>query len=338
VRTVDFSYLLPDEVIAQQPIEPRDAARLLDTRDMTDHTFRELADLLVPGDLVVVNKTRVRAARLRGTKRETGGAVDVLLLRNTTGEHWEALIKPARRIRPGVALDLGALKAEVTAALGAGVFELDLAALDGSTVDATIARVGETPLPPYIRRPLDDPERYQTVFAGRVGSAAAPTAGLHFTDRVVRSLAHREIDLAEVELEVGLDTFRPLGVERISNHVMHSERYSVPGATAAAIARTRRAGGRVVAVGTTVVRSLETAFTGTEVAAGDGSSDLFIAPGYRFRVVDALITNFHVPASTLVVMVAAFMGSEWRSAYAHALARGYRFLSFGDAMLAERKP
>lgn len=337
MRTVDFSYLLPDEVIAQQPVEPRDAARLLDTRDLTDHTFRDLPDLLAPGDLVVVNKTRVRAARLRGTKRESGGAVEVLLLRSTAGPRWEALIKPARRIRPGIVLDLDNLVATVTGALSDGVFELDLATTDGATVEQAIARSGQTPLPPYIRKPLDDPERYQTIFADRVGSAAAPTGGLHFTDPVVRSLEEREIGLVAVELEVGLDTFRPIGVDQISDYVMHSERFSVPVGTAEAIARTGRAGGRVVAVGTTVVRTLETAFDGRGVAAGDGSSDLFITPGYRFRVVDVLVTNFHVPASTLVVMVAAFMGPEWRSAYAHALARGYRFLSFGDAMLAERK-
>lgn len=336
MQTVDFSYLLPDRVIAQQPTEPRDAARLLDTRDMTDHTFGELADLLAPGDLVVVNKTRVRAARLRGTKSAGGGAVEVLLLRSTAGSGWEALIKPARRIRPGVVLDLGELVATVTAPPASGVFELDLATTDGTDVEQAIARLGETPLPPYIRQTLADPERYQTVFAERVGSAAAPTAGLHFTNRVIASLAEREIGLAAVELEVGIDTFRPIGVPRVSDHVMHSERYSVPESTAEAIGRTRGSGGRVVAVGTTVVRTLESVFDGEEIAPGDGATDLFITPGYRFNIVDVLVTNFHVPASTLVVMIAAFMGPEWRSAYAHALARSYRFLSFGDAMLAER--
>lgn len=335
MQTSEFSYLLPEEVIAQQPIEPRDAARLLDTRDMTDHTFRELADLLDPGDIVVVNKTRVRAARLRGTKRRSGGTVEVLLLRRTAVEDWEALVKPARRIRPGVALDLGSLSAEITAARPGGVFELRLVATDGSAVEDVIAAEGETPLPPYIRTPLQDPERYQTVFAERVGSAAAPTAGLHFTERVVQSLQARGIELVSVELEVGLDTFRPIGVEEISDHVMHSERYFVPATTAAAIGRRQTTGGRVVAVGTTVVRTLESAFDRGQIAVGDGWSDLFITPGYRFNVVDVLITNFHVPASTLVVMMAAFMGPQWRLAYAHALARGYRFLSFGDAMLAE---
>jgi S-adenosylmethionine:tRNA ribosyltransferase-isomerase len=336
VRTVDFSYFLPDEAIAQQPAEPRDAARLLDTRDLTDHTFRDLPGLLLPGDLLVVNQTRVRAARLHGTKQESGGAVEVLLLRTTTDLGWEALIKPARRIRPGVVLDLGGLVATVTAQRSDGVFELDLVTTDGTSIEDAIARFGETPLPPYIRETLIDAERYQTVFAQRVGSAAAPTAGLHFTDGVVQALAEREIGVVAVELEVGLDTFRPIGVDRVSEHVMHAERYLVPGPTAQIIGDTRRSGGRIVAVGTTVVRTLESAFDGEDVAAGDDSTDLFIAPGYRFRVVDLLVTNFHVPASTLVVMMAAFMGPEWRSVYAHALARGYRFLSFGDAMLVER--
>ena len=338
MRTAEFSYLLPEEAIAQQPVEPRDSARLLDTRDLTDHHFRDLAELLAPDDLVVVNRTRVRAARLRGKKRDSGGAVEVLLLRNNRGDRWEALVKPARRIRPGLVLDLGDLEAQVVAAISDGAFELEVTSTNGTDVDEAIARLGQTPLPPYIHQSLTDPERYQTIFAERVGSAAAPTAGLHFTDRVVRSLDDRGIELAAVELEVGLDTFRPIGTTEIADHKMHAEGYSVPSSTAGAIARVRRRGGRIVAVGTTVVRALEGAFDGREVAAGNGSTDLFITPGYRFRVVDVLVTNFHVPASTLVVMIAAFMGPGWRSAYAHALARGYRFLSFGDAMLAERVP
>jgi S-adenosylmethionine:tRNA ribosyltransferase-isomerase len=336
VRTADFHYLLPDEVIAQQPVEPRDAARLLDTRDLADHPFRDLAGLLDPGDLVVVNSTRVRSARLRGSKRASGGKVEVLLLRNTAGSHWEALIRPARRIGPGVQLDLGGLEAHITARLSSGVFELELATTDQTSVEDAIDRYGETPLPPYIHEHLTDPDLYQTVFADRVGSAAAPTAGLHFTDGVVRSLRSQGIRLATVDLEVGVDTFRPIEADLISDHVMHSERYAVPVETAEAVARTRENGKRVIGVGTTVVRALESAFDGQKLATGHGSTDLFIVPGYRFRVVDVLVTNFHVPASSLVVMIAAFMGPGWRAAYAHALARGYRFLSFGDAMLAER--
>ena len=336
MQTSDFSYVLPDEKIAQRPIEPRDAARLLDTRDMTDHVFRELADLLRPGDLVVVNKIRVRAARLHGRKRDSGGGVEVLLLGPVAGSRWKALVKPSRRIRSGVVLDLGDLSALVVTAHSGGVFELVLSPGEGSDIERLIARDGETPLPPYIREPLHDHERYQTVFAERVGSAAAPTAGLHFTEQVVRSMEARGIGMAAVELEVGLDTFRPIGVENITDHVMHTERYEVPAETAAAIAGTRREGGRIVAVGTTVVRTLESAFDGGQVAAGDGSTGLFITPGYRFGVVDLLVTNFHVPASTLVVLLAAFMGPGWRTSYAAALQRNYRFLSFGDAMLAER--
>jgi S-adenosylmethionine:tRNA ribosyltransferase-isomerase len=336
MRTADFTYFLPDEVIAQQPVEPRDAARLLDTRDMTDHTFRDLTGLLGAGDLVVVNTTRVRAARLLGTKRGSGGSVEVLLLRASSPSGWEALIKPARRVRRGTVLDLPNLVATVTGDGTRGVFELDLDCPDGEDVEAAIARIGTTPLPPYIRRPLDDEGRYQTVFADRVGSAAAPTAGLHFTQQVLDGLQQAGIGVASVELEVGLDTFRPITTDLIAEHQMHTEKYSVPDEAADAINETRRAGGRIVAVGTTVVRTLESAASDDGVRSGRGVSGLFITPGYRFRVVDLMITNFHVPSSTLLVLLQAFMGDGWRLAYAHALARGYRFLSFGDAMLAER--
>lgn len=336
MQTADFTYLLPDEAIAQRPIEPRHAARLLDTRDMSDRTFVELPDLFEPEDLLVVNETKVRAARLRGAKA-SGGAVEVLLLRRMDETRWEALVKPARKIRRGTLLQLGELTAEVIKGPTAGVATLDLSG--AADVEAAIARHGETPLPPYIREPLDDGGRYQTIFARSLGSAAAPTAGLHFTNEVVAGLQEAGIRLVPVELEVGLDTFRPISTERIDAHEMHAERYGIPAVTAQAIAETRGAGGRVVAVGTTVVRTLESAATDDgELRAGSGSTELFITPGYRFRIVDALVTNFHVPGSTLVVLLAAFMGPRWRLAYAHALARGYRFLSFGDAMYAERTP
>lgn len=336
MRTDDFSYLLPEEAIAQQPAEPRDSARLLDTRGMTDHTFRDLPQLLEPGDLVVINTTRVRAARLHGTKRGSGGSVEVLLLRTTDRRRWEALIRPARRIRPGTVIDLGDLTATVMASGDGGLFEVELVSADGTDIEVEIARSGTTPLPPYIRRPLSDESRYQTVFADRIGSAAAPTAGLHFTHRVFRGLRDRGIGLATVELEVGLDTFRPISADHIGDHQMHSERYVVPNETAQAVTGVLQTAGRIVAVGTTVVRTLESAADVDGLCVGEGSTDLFITPGYRFRIVDGLITNFHVPSSTLVVMLEAFMGEAWRMAYAHALARGYRFLSFGDAMLAER--
>ena len=332
MRTDDFRYDLPEAAIAQAPVEPRHDARLLDTRTGRDHHFLDLADLLAPGDLVVVNRTRVRAGRLIGTKR-TGGRVEALLLRPLDDERWVALVKPARRLRPGSAIDFGEEAAEIVAGPDGGVAELRFA----PGLEDRLPRVGTVPLPPYFHGTLRDPERYQTMFAKTTGSAAAPTAGLHFTPQVAERLAGRGIDLAEVELEVGLDTFRPMATERVEDHVIHRERYVVPPATAEAVAATRARGGRVVAVGTTVVRSLETAGRGDgTLVAGSGETGLFIVPGYAFRVVDLLVTNFHVPGSTLVALLAAFMGPGWRDAYAAALGRGYRFLSFGDAMIAAR--
>ncbi len=330
--TADFHYDLPDEAIAQAAIEPRHDARLLDTGDLSDHRFRDLPQRLEPGDLVVVNRTRVRAARLRGTKA-SGGAVEALLLRSHPDGTWEALVRPARRIRPGTEIDFAGEPATVETAPVNGVARLRFAA--GAELEDRLERIGEVPLPPYFHGSLADAGRYQTIFAKVTGSAAAPTAALHFTPRVIEGLAARGIDVAEVELEVGLDTFRPIGAERLEDHEMHRERYTVPEEAAAAIAAARRRGDRVVAIGTTVVRTLETAARpdGT-VEPGKGDTGLFITPGHRFRAVDLIVTNFHVPASTLTVLVAAFLGPAWRTAYATALQRGYRFLSFGDAMLA----
>jgi S-adenosylmethionine:tRNA ribosyltransferase-isomerase len=332
VKTSDFDYDLPEAAIAQVPAEPRDAARLLDADRLTDHTVAELPDLLEPGDLLVVNRTRVRPARLVGVKEPTGGAVEALLLAPLGDDRWEALVRPSRRLRPGSVLRFGSLIAEIVAGpeRGGAVLRLDFG---GRDVEAVLDEVGEVPLPPYIHRALDDPERYQTVFAQRPGSAAAPTAGLHLTERVLERLPDRGIGLASVELHIGVDTFRPIQTEEVADHEMHSEWASVGEEAVAAVAATRRAGGRVVAVGTTVVRSLETAAAGGAPEPFEGSTDLFITPGFRFRVVDLLVTNFHVPGSTLVVLVAAFCGERWRSVYATALERGYRFLSFGDAML-----
>ena len=333
--TEDFSYDLPEEAIAQQPVEPRHDARLLDTRDLSDRRFHQLPGMLEPGDLVVVNETKVRAARLHGSKIETGGRVEALLLRRLDPERWEALVRPARRLGPGVALRFGELEAEVLTEPVDGRVTLRIEA-DEET-EAVIARTGELPLPPYITSRLEDPERYQTIFARTTGSAAAPTAGLHFTDQVVAGLVGRGIELARVDLEVGIGTFRPIAVDRIEDHVMHRESFRVPEATAEAIARTRRRGGRVVAVGTTTVRTLESAARPDgSVESGPASTELFLRPGSEFRVVDALVTNFHLPRSSLIVMIAAFMGDGWRGAYATALSRGYRFLSLGDAMYCER--
>ncbi len=335
MRTAAFGYELPQSAIAQAPAEPRDAARLLVASTLEDRRFRDLPGLLEPGDLVVVNRTRVRAARLRGRKRATGGEVEVLLL-DREGDVWEALVKPARRLRAGTAIEFPGMAATLESTPQRGVAHLRFDRPPGEVEDL-LATAGEVPLPPYYHGTLTDPERYQTIFAKNVGSAAAPTAGLHFTPRVVAGLLERGVALAEVELRVGIDTFRPIAAETLDDHQMHAERYCVPGDAAEAIAATRRRGGQVVAVGTTVVRALEAA-AGPDgaVEPGEGSTDLFIRPGFRFRVVDRLVTNFHVPGSTLVVLVAAFVGPAWRDVYAAALERGYRFLSFGDATLLDR--
>jgi len=331
----DFKYSLPESSIAQAAIEPRHDARLLDTRDSTDHRFLDLPHLLQPNDLVVVNETRVRAARLVGRRQDSGGEVELLLLRARSDGLWEALARPSRRLRPGIVIRFHRLTAELVEGPSDGVVVVEL---DAPDVEAAIAGAGEVPLPPYFRGTLADDARYQTMFARTTGSAAAPTAGLHFTRQVVSGLAESGIAIAAVDLHVGLDTFRPIAAERIEDHLMHREWCSIPETTAEAVDRTRAKGGKVVAVGTTVVRTLETLATenGT-VEAGAGDTVLFLKPGDRFRVVDALITNFHVPGSTLVVLIAAFMGDRWREAYQTALDRGYRFLSFGDAMYAERE-
>lgn len=301
---------------------------------MSDHRFLDLADLLSADDLVVVNDTRVRAARLRGRRRETGGEVELLLLERHTDGTWEALAKPSRRLRQGVEIDLGGFSATVLSDPDRGMVQVELTVEDA---EDAIAAHGEVPLPPYFRGRLDDPERYQTIFARDPGSAAAPTAGLHFSDEVVARLRARGVRLASVDLHVSLDTFRPMSTDDVEDHQMHSEWCAVSGETAAAVDETRLKGGRLVAIGTTVVRTLESRADGKGgVTAGEGSTDLFLRPGSVISVVDILVTNFHLPGSTLLVLLAAFMGERWREAYETALHRGYRFLSFGDAMLAVR--
>ncbi|MGH8941498.1 MAG: tRNA preQ1(34) S-adenosylmethionine ribosyltransferase-isomerase QueA [Acidimicrobiia bacterium] len=334
MRVEDFKYPLPESAIAQEAIEPRHVSRLLDTRDMSDHRFLDLPSLLRPGDLVVVNETRVRAARLAGRRLDTGGSVELLLLGARPDGLWEALARPSRRLRPGIVIEIEAIRATIVDGPDKGIVMVDLEAPD---VEGAIANVGNVPLPPYFQGTLDDPDRYQTMFARTIGSAAAPTAGLHFTEEVATRLRQREIEIAPVDLHVGIDTFRPIATENIEEHVMHSEWCSIPESTAAAVDSARARGGRVVAIGTTVVRTLESFADGAgTVAAGERETNLFLTPGVEFQVVDAVVTNFHVPGSTLVVLVAAFMGDRWREAYQIALQRGYRFLSFGDAMLAER--
>ena len=344
MKTSDFDYDLPPRVIAQEPVEPRDAARLMRLPAAgglpSDHVFADLPRLLHRGDLLVVNRSRVFPARLLG-RRAKGGAAEVLLLRELGEDRWEALVRPGRRLRPGdtVTIDPGLAAGIETEAVGPeGRRVVHLRAATG-TVEAALDRAGHVPLPPYIRRP-DRPEdraRYQTVYARERGSVAAPTAGLHFTPGLFEALRAAGIAIAEVVLHVGPGTFRPVTVEVVEDHRLEPEPYLIPPAAASAIAATRAAGGRVVAVGTTVVRTLESAAGGDRtVRAGEGQTDLVVRPGFEFRVVDALLTNFHLPRSSLLLLVAAFAGRERvLAAYEEALRRGYRFYSYGDAMLLE---
>ena len=324
-----FDYELPPEAIAQEPVTPRDSSRLLDTRTMTNRTFADLPDLLDEGDVVVVNTTRVRAARLLGRKI-TGGSVEVLLL-DHTDDVWTALVRPARRIRSGQQLFFGAEIANVTSNPQDGVISL-VFDHDGENVAQT---QGQVPLPPYIHAGLDDPDRYQTVYATNVGSAAAPTAGLHMTEDIMARLLAKGVVVASTELRVGLDTFRPIAADEIEDHRMHTEWRAVPAETVEVIDAAKHRGNRVVAIGTTVVRTLESAVVDGQLTAVAGPTDIYIRPGHEFCVVDGLVTNFHVPGSTLLVMISALL-PEWRDAYRHALSHEYRFLSFGDAMYIER--
>jgi S-adenosylmethionine:tRNA ribosyltransferase-isomerase len=342
LRTEDFDYDLPTGLIAQSPAEPRDSCRLLvldRASGQIDHrVFADLVEHVRPGDLLVVNETRVMPARLRGVKDGSGGAVEVLLLRERGRDTWECLVKPGRRLKPGAKVLFGDL--EMTG-LVVGVLEesggrlIQFNAREGRFMDV-VHRIGEVPLPPYITRPLSDPELYQTVYATNEHSAAAPTAGLHFTTALLDRLQEKGAHIAKVELDVGLDTFRPVSEDDPADHHIHTEHFRVPAWTAEAVNDCRARGGKVIAVGTTVARALESAYNeaaGALVEA-QGTTDLFIVPGFRFGAVDALVTNFHVPRSTLLMLVSAFAGRELvLNAYDVARDEGYRFLSFGDAML-----
>ncbi len=335
MKLSDFDYILPPERIAQTPLEPRDASRLLvmdrRTGALTDTVFGRIGEYLRPGDLLVVNRTRVLPARLQARKIPTGGKVEVLLLARKGPALWEALVG-GKRVRAGSRLALGEdLEAEVVEALD-GARRL---VRFSRPVSEELARIGQMPLPPYIHEQLQDPERYQTVYARETGSAAAPTAGLHFTPRLLADLQSGGVDLAEVTLHVGLDTFAPVQEEDVRQHQIHTEWCQLLPAEAARINQARQAGGRIVAVGTTSVRTLESAASDAgEVRPFEGLTDLYILPGYRFKAVDAMVTNFHLPRSTLLMLVSAFAGREQvLSAYQEAVRREYRFYSFGDAML-----
>lgn len=329
------TYDLPAWAVAQVPVEPRDAARLLVDRgpgQAPEHrTVRDLPALIRAGDVVVLNETRVLPARLRLTKT-TGGAVEVLLLEPDAGPaSWTALVRPSRRVAPGTVLVAAEdLAVEVGEQLPGGRRRVRIVAPD---VGAALQRHGELPLPPYIHERLADPDRYQTVYAARPGSVAAPTAGLHLTPAVLEGCERAGATIVRLDLTVGLGTFKPVTAERIEDHEVHEEPYEVPPATMEMCEAARRAGNRVIAVGTTTVRALETAATTGQLR---GRSRLLIHGEYEWRVVDVLLTNFHLPASTLLLLVESFIGPRWRELYATALAERYRFLSFGDAMFLER--
>lgn len=338
----DFDFDLPEELIAQTPLEKRDSSKLLvidrKTHDMVDTHFDHILDELNPGDALVMNNTRVLPARLYGEKPDTHGHVELLLLKNTQGDQWEVLAKPAKRLRVGAKVSFGdgRLTATVKEELdhGGRIVEFDY---DGIFLEV-LESLGEMPLPPYIHEKLDDPERYQTVYAKENGSAAAPTAGLHFTQDLLEKIEAKGVKLVYLTLHVGLGTFRPVSVDNIDEHEMHSEFYTLSEEAAQTLRDVKAAGGRVVAVGTTSIRTLETIgskFNG-EIKADSGWTNIFIKPGYDFKVVDAFSTNFHLPKSTLVMLVSAFAGRKFvLEAYQHAIDQHYRFFSFGDAMFVK---
>lgn len=339
----DFSFDLPPELIAQQPPAERSASRLLclegDSGALADRAFRDLPGLLNPGDLLVFNDTRVIPARLFGHKA-SGGRVEVLVERVLDVRRVLAHVRASKSPKPGSRLHLeGGIAAEMLGRRGE-LFELALRGTNGAPALELLEAHGHMPLPPYIERAdaSEDRERYQTVYARRRGAVAAPTAGLHFDENLLETLAAQGVESAFVTLHVGAGTFQPVRVDDIRRHRMHAEYAEVSADTVAAVQRTRAAGGRVLAVGTTSVRSLESAARGGELQPFAGDTDIFITPGYGFRVVDALITNFHLPESTLLMLVAAFAGYEHiMAAYAHAVAERYRFFSYGDAMFLTRK-
>lgn len=334
----DFDYQLPPELIAQHPVEPRDHSRLLvlnrSEKSITDRFFYELPSCLSPGDLLVFNDTKVIPARLFAKKEGGSARIEVFLLKQLSGSSWECLVRPGKRVKPGVKL----LFAE-----GVTGKVLETTATGGRIIEFPgefgfrewLSRVGQTPLPPYITEALADPDRYQTVYAKAEGSVAAPTAGLHFTEGLLRELTKKGVKTGFLTLHVGLGTFRPVQTERVEEHLMHSEFFLLPPALVEQIGATKKAGNKVIAVGTTVVRVLESqADSEGRLKAGSGETAIFIYPGYQFKVIDGLITNFHLPRSTLLMLVSAFAGREFiLESYAHAVKNKYRFFSFGDAMI-----
>lgn len=342
LTTEDFDFELPEELIAQTPLTDRTSSRLLvldsKTGNMEDKHFYDIIDELNEGDALVMNDTRVLPARLYGEKVETGAHLEILLLNNTEGDTWETLIKPAKRAKIGIEISFGdgRLKATVKEELthGGRIIEFSY---DGIFLEI-LESLGEMPLPPYIKERLENPNRYQTVYAKENGSAAAPTAGLHFTEELLEKIQAKGIELVFLTLHVGLGTFRPVSVDNIAEHEMHSEFYRLTEEAAEKLNQVKASGGRIVAVGTTSIRTLETIGTKFDgaIQADSGWTSIFITPGYEFKVVDAFSTNFHLPKSTLVMLVSAFAGREQTlAAYQHAVEERYRFFSFGDAMFVK---
>ena len=338
LKKSDFYFDLPEELIAQDPLEDRSASRLLmlnkETGGLSHHGFREILDCLNPGDCLVLNNTKVIPARLLGEREGTGAHVEVLLLKRREADVWETLVKPGKKCKPGTCLCFGdgLLRAEVLETVEEGN-RLIRFAYEGIW-EEVLDRLGEMPLPPYITHKLQDRSRYQTVYAKYEGSAAAPTAGLHFTEELLQQIEAKGVGIAYVTLHVGLGTFRPVKEDNVLNHHMHSEFYQISQEAAERINSAKCAGGRVICVGTTSCRTIESAADEAGVVhAGSGNTEIFIYPGYRFKVLDALITNFHLPESTLVMLVSALAGREHvLNAYEEAIKERYRFFSFGDAM------
>ena len=338
MRVDDFDYFLPEELIAQVPIEQRDTSRLLvldkETGEVNHKHFYDIIDYLDKGDTLVLNDTKVLPARLIGVKEETNAVIEILLLKNLSGDKWECLVKPARRIKEGTIVSFGdgKLKAKCCGCFDEGIRHFEL--IYNGILMEILEDLGTMPLPPYIHEKLDDQSRYQTVYAKEVGSAAAPTAGLHFTKDLLAKIEEKGINICYVTLHVGLGTFRPVSVEKIEDHEMHSEFYSMSSEVANKLNETRKNGNKIIAVGTTSTRTLETiANLYGEFKECNGWTNIFIYPGYEFKGIDRLITNFHLPKSTLVMLVSTLAGREnILNAYKIAVEEKYRFFSFGDAM------
>ena len=341
MKTVDFYYDLPEELIAQTPLEPRDSSRMLvlskESGEIEHKHFYNIIDHLNEGDCLILNDSRVLPARIFGIKDETGASVEFLMLRQIENNTWETLAKPGKKAKPGTKFTFGEgiMTATVRDVTEDGNRIVEFSCNENDNIYSALDKIGQMPLPPYITEKLEDKERYQTVYSNEVGSAAAPTAGLHFTKELLQKIKDKGVNIGYVTLHVGLGTFRPVKVEEITDHKMHSEHYEIPKETAELIKETKENGKRVIAVGTTSCRTLESVATKYgEICECEGFTDIFIYPGYKFKVLDGLVTNFHLPESTLIMLVSAFCGYEnTMNAYKIAVEEKYRFFSFGDSMI-----